>query len=69
MMPRLGVGTTLTGAGKAIKFDRVGVTKIIVVVIARERLSLVREVDRGKSQAATKNKVTQVKGMDISTLE
>ena len=37
MMPRLGVGTALTGVGKAIKFERVGtaISKIIIVVVER----------------------------------
>ena len=37
MMPRLGVGTALTGVGKAIKFERVGaaISKISIVVVER----------------------------------
>jgi len=37
MMPRLGVGTALTGVGKAIKFERVdaAISKTIIVVVER----------------------------------
>ena len=37
MMPRLGVGTALTGVGNTIKFKRVGsaISKIIIVVVER----------------------------------